>query len=41
MPIFLSNMLKPALKSRLEEPVKTDKNIDQNLSDMTLSMILV
>ena len=33
------DMFKPTLKSRLEEPVKTDSIIDQNLSDMIYKMI--
>jgi len=33
------DMFKPTLKSRLLEPIKTDKTIDQNLSDMIYKMI--
>jgi len=33
------DMFKPTLKSRLEEPVKTDSTIDKNLSDMIYKMI--
>ncbi|MEN8146336.1 MAG: ferredoxin--nitrite reductase [Campylobacterota bacterium] len=33
------DMFKPTLKSHLEEPVKTDSTIDQNLSDMIYKMI--
>jgi ferredoxin-nitrite reductase len=33
------DMFKPTLKSRLEEPVKTDSTIDQNLSDLIYKMI--
>lgn len=33
------DMFKPTLKSRLEEPVKMDSSIDQNLSDMIYKMI--
>ena len=33
------DMFKPTLKSRLEEPAKTDNTIDKNLSDMIYKMI--